>query len=85
MDPIETINTLNDAQEDSETRTEALEDLALWIARGGAVPNDAPEFTDETERAMNNEEQTDLLAAVRCAINNADRSALRGLGFTLLN
>ena len=78
MDPIAAIAIINDPDNyDMLDREEALEGLAEWVATGGAVPFDAslvsarhlPDWLQNT------------VAAINCAIANADLSGLVGLGY----
>lgn len=79
MDPLATIAIVNDTDELGPTRIDALYNLAQWISRGGAIPFEADLIEGESYWNLG-----ELIAAVNCAMVNADLSGLVGLGFIVL-
>lgn len=79
MDPLATIAIANDTDELGPTRIDAVYNLAQWISRGGAIPFDADPIKGESYWNLG-----ELIAAVNCAMFNADLSGLEGLGFAVL-
>ena len=80
MDPIAAIALINDDDYDLLSREVALEGLAEWTAKGGAIPQDAPLICskDFPDWLFN------TCAAINCAMVNADLSGLEGLGYPVL-
>jgi len=89
MDPLATLEFITDAHNNHRERAHAVQDLAAWMAKGGAVPicspcgpiyNDGPSAPYEDEHGDNH----DLIAAVNVALVNGDLSGLEGCGLTVL-
>lgn len=78
MDPIVTLAIANDPDECIDTRIEALENLAIWLTRGGFFPENGGNVTEETAETVSD---SDLCAAIRVAIAYGDISGLHGLGY----
>jgi len=77
MDPIEAISIVNDTKTISRAyRAECLQALAEWIGRGGFVPMDSPNLTDQACESLRSEGLEQLAMAVRLAIAYDDRSGL---------
>jgi len=87
MDPKATIEIINDRESPDHERQDALMNLAAWIARGGFVPHDGGNLTEQT---INDSMLwpiegvgIETANAVAVAIAYGDVSAMVGLGYEI--
>ena len=80
MDPTATLTIINDATATNYDRTEALDNLATWLAKGGFAPDDAG-ILDDAREHFRELGLTATVDAINVAIAYGDLSGLDGLGF----
>ncbi len=81
MHPTVTLVTIVSNDEDMNTRCEALQDLATWLADGAGVDGNAVADYPIEPDVFREEGLHDLAASVRVALVNGDLSGLQGLGY----
>jgi len=75
MDPVACIKIINDTDEWMNTREDAVHDLAEWLHKGGAVPIDGGNISDQACEDLR-EFTGDIIPSIRVCIAYGDYSGL---------
>jgi hypothetical protein len=75
MDPKYAMDVINDPNESDSRRIEAVGDLALWLHKGGFVPNEVGNISDQAVDDLR-EFTGDIILSVRVCIEYGDYSGL---------